>query len=147
MNFKNLLDKKIIEKIGKKKELEFDMAERDLNVARDNFLSGNFDWALNIAYNAVLISGRELMFFFGYRPIGKEHHKAVFEFLRESGFDLNFIEYFDKIRKKRNKSIYGEREEIYEEFCEEVIQEADKFVHKIRTFVQKNKTGDEDETN
>ena len=55
MNFKNLLDKKIIEKIGKKKELEFDMAERDLNVARDNFLSGNFDWALNIAYNAVLI--------------------------------------------------------------------------------------------
>jgi len=142
MNFEGLLKNKIIEKLNKKQEPDFSSAEKDLDTARDVFLSGHFDWALNIAYNAVLLSSRELMFFLGFRPIGKEHHKAVFEFLKETNFEPDLVEYFNKIRVIRNKNIYGESDDITESLADESIIKAEGFVQKIRTFVQKIRTGE-----
>lgn len=140
MNFKDLLESKKIESFKEKGKPNFEYSERDLNVSKDNFLSGNFDWALNIAYNSVLLAGRELMFSFGFRPIGKEHHKNVFEFLREVELNQELVEFFDKVRKKRNKIVYGLIDDVSEEFVEEVIEKAEEFVQEIRTFVQKNRT-------
>lgn len=80
------------------------------------------------------------MFHLGYRPIGKEHHKNVFEFLREAKFDNGLTDYFDNIRKKRNKFVYGIIEGTSKENAREVIIQAERFVHKIRTFVHKIRT-------
>ena len=142
MNFEELLKNKIVEKLNKKQEPDFSGAEKDLDTARDIFLSGHFDWALNIAYNAVLLSSRELMFLLGYRPIGKEHHKAVFEFLKEANFEPDLTGYFNKIRVIRNKNVYGDAENITERLADESVQKAEEFVQKIRTFVQKIRTGE-----
>ena len=145
MNFEKLLEDKIIERLNKKQEPDFSESEKDLDAARDIFLSGHFDWALNIAYNAILLSSREFMFLLGYRPIGKEHHKAVFEFLKEANFEHNLVEYFNKIRVIRNKNVYGDAESITESLADETIQKAEEFVQKIRTFVQKIRTGEKHE--
>lgn len=140
MNFKELLDKRKIEKI-EKEEFDTNLAEKDINSSKHNLDSEDYDWALSIAYNAVLRVGRSFMFYLGYRPIGKEHHKNVFEFLRNTEFDKELIDYFDNIRKKRNKFIYGIVEGTSKENAKEAIEMAKEFVHKIRTFVHKIRTG------
>lgn len=118
MNFKELLNKKKIEKI-EIEEYDDTLAKKDLVCAKE---VNNFDWALSIAYNAVLRSARSFMFHLGYRPIGREHHKNVFEFLRETGFNEELTNYFDNIRKKRNKFVYGIIESTSKENVKEVFQ-------------------------
>ena len=141
MNFKELLEYKKIEKV-EKEEFNINLAEKDINSANHSLNSGDYDWALSIAYNAVLRAGRNFMFFIGYRPVGKEHHKNVFEFLRKTKFDKELIDYFDNVRKKRNKFVYGIIEGTSKENAKEVIEMAKDFVQKIRTFVQKIRTGE-----
>ncbi len=101
MNFRELLNNKKIEKVEKEK-FDVDLAEKDIRSAEHSFNSEDYDWAISIAYNAVLRSGRNFMFYLGYRPIGREHHKNVFEFLRKAGFDKELTDYFDNIRKEIN---------------------------------------------
>lgn len=139
MNFNELLADNKIEPV-EKEEFSALPAEKDIKSAKNNFDSKDYDWALSIAYNAVLRAGRSFMFHLGYRPIGKEHHKHVFEFLRKAEFDAELTEYFDSIRRKRNKFIYGIMEGTSREKAKEVIEKAEEFVHKIRTFVQKIRT-------
>tara|TARA_Y100000310_G_scaffold125955_1_gene124721 strand:+ start:1624 stop:2058 length:435 start_codon:yes stop_codon:yes gene_type:complete len=141
MNFKELLESKKIEKV-EKEEFDTNLAEKDIDSAKHNLDSKDYDWALSIAYNAVLRAGRSFMFYLGYRPIGKEHHKNVFEFLRKTEFDKELIDYFDNVRKKRNKFVYGIIEGTSKENAEEIIKMAWNFVQKIRTFVQKIRTED-----
>ncbi|MBS3163620.1 HEPN domain-containing protein [Candidatus Woesearchaeota archaeon] len=143
MNFKELLDSKRIEEV-EKEEFNADLAEKDIKSAEHNFSSEDYNWAVSIAYNAVLRASRSFMFHLGYRPIGKEHHKNVFEFLRKTGFDIELVDYFDNIRKARNQFVYGEIESASRENAKEVIIDmAGKFVLKIRTFVLKIRTGKE----
>jgi len=139
MNFKELLDKGKIEKV-EKEEFDDSLALKDIETSKHNFNSGDYDWALSIAYNAVLRVARSFMFYLGYRAIGKEHHKNVFEFLRKAGFDKDSVNYFDNIRKKRNKFVYGVIEETSKKNAKEVINKAEEFVLKLRTFVLKLRT-------
>lgn len=139
MNFKELLDNRKIEEV-EKEDFDDSLAKKDIESARHSFDSKDYDWAMSIAYNAVLRASRSFMFSLGYRPIGKEHHKNVFEFLRIAGFDESLADYFDSIRKKRNKFVYGIVEDSSEENAREVIAKAEEFVQKIRTFVQKIRT-------
>ncbi|MEA3329426.1 MAG: HEPN domain-containing protein [Nanoarchaeota archaeon] len=140
MNFEELLKNRKIEKLNKKQEPDFSLAENDIRVAKDNYLSKNFEWALVIAYNSVLRASRELMFYLSYRAIGKEKHKNTFEFLRETKFNEEMIEFFDKIRIKRNNNIYDIPEDLSEEFVDEIIKKAEDFVREIRTFVLEIRT-------
>jgi len=55
-------------------------ARRDLETARGLLTSEN-EWAYNIAYNAMLLAGRAVMFSEGYRPTAAGGHAAVVEFL------------------------------------------------------------------
>jgi uncharacterized protein (UPF0332 family) len=139
MNFKELLNERKIERV-EKEEFDDSLALKDIESAKHNLNSGDYDWALSIAYNAVLRVARGFLFHLGYRPIGKEHHKNVFEFLKKTEFDKEIIDYFDNIRKKRNKFVYGIIEGTSEENAKEVINKAEKFVLKIRTFVLKIRT-------
>jgi uncharacterized protein (UPF0332 family) len=139
MSYEKLLAESKIGRITKK---EFDLAlpERDLETAKHNLDAGDYDWALSIAYNAVLQAARAMMFHLGYRPQGGEQHKTVFEFLRASGFDREMTNYFDSIRKTRHLAIYDVADTVSESMASEAITEAKDFVLKIRTFVLKIRT-------
>ena len=139
MNFKELLSERKIERV-EKEEFDDSLAKKDIESAKHNLDSGDYDWALSIAYNAVLRVARSFMFHLGYRPIGKEHHKNVFEFLRKTEFDRELVDYFDNIRKKRNKFVYGIIEGTSEKNAKEVINKTEEFVQEIRTFVHKIRT-------
>jgi uncharacterized protein (UPF0332 family) len=79
-------------------------AHRDLATA-GTILANDQDWAYTIAYNAVLQAGRALMFSKGYRPDGANQHVAVVKFA-ELFLDQNDTITFDRMRRKRNSSVY-----------------------------------------
>ncbi len=144
MNFGKLLRDRKIKKLLIKQEPDFSLAERDLRTAKNILEEGDYDWTYSIAYNAVLQSARTLMFSLGFKPVGSEQHKSVFEFLRETKLNKELINFFDKVRKKRNIVVYREVNIIEKCDVKEVIKKAEKFVQEIRTFVQKNRTGEDD---
>ena len=139
MNFERLLNEGKIERI-EKKEIDFDLVEKDLEVAKKNLENGDYEWAETIAYNSVLRAGIKLIGFLGFRAIGKEHHKNVFESLSEVGIEENLIRYFNKMRVKRNEFIYRDVSSSTSKECEEIIRLAEEFVQEIRTFVQEIRT-------
>ena len=136
MSFEKLLNEEKIEKIAKE-DADFSRAENDLLFAEDALKLKNFEWAMTVAYNAVLRAGMKLMSSLGYRAIGKEHHRHVFDFLASAGIDTTLITYFDRIRRKRNDFIYRDISYVSEHEAREIISHARQFVHKIRTFVLK----------
>jgi len=139
MNFERLLEQ---DKAGKVEKKEFDdsLAERDLSSAEHSLESGDYDWALSIAYNAVLQAGRALMFNLGYRPKGKDQHRTVFEFLEICSIDQELTDYFNSIRKIRHAAVYDTADSVSGQTAKETIEQARSFVQKIRTFVQKIRT-------
>jgi len=140
MNFEDLLNKNKIEKVEKEQFSE-EASMKDIASAENNFKSEDFDWAVAIAYNAVIRAGRGVMQELGFRAIGKEHHKNTFEFLRKTGFNEELVDYFDNIRKLRNEFVYNFVENATKESAEETISKAKDFVQEIRTFVQEIRTG------
>jgi len=141
MNFKKLLDERKIE-IVEKEDFSAEVSLRDLDSAENSFQSEDYDWSVNIAYAAVLKVCIKFMQHLGYRAIGREHHKNVFDFMMETGFDKELVSYFDEIRKIRNRFMYGFLEKNDKDHAEETILKAKDFVQKIGTFVQKNRTGE-----
>lgn len=139
MNFEKLLSEEKIEKV-EKTEFNSESAEKDLKFAETGMKTENYDRVMAVSYEAILRIGNRLMNFLGYRSIGKEHHKHMFEFLKESGFKKELIDYFDIIRKKRNDFIYRDIENISKEEAEEILNKAEEFVQEIRTFVQEIRT-------
>ena len=139
MNFEELLNEKKIEKV-EKGEFDVGSIEKDLEFAENGMKTENYDRVMSVAYEAVLRLGNKLMNFLGYRSIGKEHHKHTFEFLSKVEINQELVDYFDSIRKKRNNFIYRDVESISKEEAEEIIEKAKKIVREIRTFVQQNRT-------
>jgi uncharacterized protein (UPF0332 family) len=139
MKFKELLDKNKIEKV-EKTEFDSESAEKSIKFAENGLETENYDEIMSVVYNGVFKISNRLINSLGYRAIGKEHHKNIFEFLKETGLNQETIEYFDNIRKKRNNFIYRDIESISKEEAEEIIEKAKEFVQEIRTFVQKNRT-------
>ncbi len=70
------------------------------------------EWAFNIAYNAMLLAGRAVMFSAGYRPTaGEGGHVAVVEFLRirlDNSFQST-LEVMDRMRRQRHRIAYDNR--------------------------------------
>jgi len=117
-----------------KKPLE--IAERDITFA-ENIVSKNLDWSLNITYNAVLQACRGYMFFLGYRPASYEAHKNVFQFMEVvvSEDYKDIVSYFDRIRKKRHRTMYDEVGLVSEKEAKEAFQMAKKFVKTIQKWI------------
>ncbi|MGV8152120.1 MAG: HEPN domain-containing protein [Candidatus Nanoarchaeia archaeon] len=145
MKYEKLLDENKIEKFINKQEVNFDISLKDLDTAKEN-IKLNVNWAFVIAYEAVLRAGNKLMNFLGYRAIGKEHHKNMFEFLKETEINQELIKYFDNIRKKRNDFVYRDIEAIQETEAKEIIEKAGELVQEIRTFVLKNRTEEDEDS-
>ena len=73
MNLKELLQKRLIEKIESDKKLASELmiaAEKDIAASTDILKAGHADWAFVAAYNAMLSAGRALMAVQGYRAYG-----------------------------------------------------------------------------
>ncbi len=144
MNFERLLNEKKIERI-KKTDYSSEQQLKDLEFAKKGLETKNYNRVMTIAYEAVLMAGNRLMNFLGYRAIGKEHHKNTFEFLKECNINKDLVEYFNKIRIKRNNFVYRGVDEIGESEAKEIIEKAKELVQEIRTFVQKIRTNVEED--
>jgi len=108
-----------------------DKARSDLLTASSIMKSSN-SWAFAIAYNAVLQTGRAYMFANGYRPASHEGHKNVFLFLQTTlPEQKTLVTYLDRMRIKRNESIYDANDLITESEAELLLERAEEFLDLI----------------
>ena len=86
-----------------------EIARRDLALA-EKIYKEDLDWCFSITYNAVLQISRAYMFHLGYRSSSAEAHKTTFEFMQFVIDDpfKKYISYFDRVRKKRHRTLYDE---------------------------------------
>lgn len=96
----------------------------------EHMLEQDADWALSIAYNAVLRSARALVFARGFRPASREAHKNTFAVLREIAPEdqQQLISYFDRIRVKRHQAIYDVEARTSRTEAETLIEQARGFL-------------------
>jgi len=106
-------------------------ARRDIKAAKDNLESGHSEWALTIAYNAMLSSGRSLMAASGYRASSDSHHLNVVEFCEAIIISADasvLVSLFNKYRMRRHNVVYGEIDEVGNDEAKKAIENAEKFV-------------------
>lgn len=109
-------------------------AHRDLATARTIFPADR-DWAYTIAYNAVLQSGRALMFSKGYRPDGANQHVSVVKFA-ELFLDSSDAIVFDRMRRKRHSSVYDQAGAVSDTEAESAIRHAEDLISRIETILE-----------
>lgn len=113
-------------------------AKRDLATAKR--LGAAEEWSFNIAYNAMLLAGRAVMFSEGYRPAtGEGGHAAVIEFLRiRFGTDLaQELDVMDRMRRQRHRIAYEGEGIVSESAILEAIETAQKFVATVEMLLRK----------
>jgi uncharacterized protein (UPF0332 family) len=113
-----------------------DLALRDIATSQ-TILANNQDWAYTIAYNAVLQAGRALMFSQGYRPDGANQHVSVVKFV-ELFLNKNDSIIFDRMRRKRNSSVYDTAGSITDSEAAFAVKEAENLVEKIFAVIDKS---------
>jgi len=135
IRYSELLDKELIEPghfSREQVERLLKIAQRDL-VTSGDVLGSAHEWAYAIAYNAMLQAGRAFMFQEGYRSRGEGHHLTVIQFMRV-GLDLEFtgiINVMDRMRRKRNRSMYDTTGAISQKEAGEAVETAHDFVGRI----------------
>lgn len=108
------------------------IAERDLKIA-ESIIDESLDWSYSIAYNAVLQACRAYMFHQGYRPASNESHKTSIEFMKLSVDESikTTVEYFDRVRKKRHRTVYDEVGLITEKEIAQLLSKAREFLEYV----------------
>ena len=99
----------------------------------------DWDWGFAVAYDAVLQASRAYMFARGFRPASNESHKNTFAFMRLA-MDKDYedlMAYFDRMRSKRNQTIYDVAGLITETEARNIMERADNFVKLIREQLSK----------
>ncbi|MHB9053615.1 MAG: HEPN domain-containing protein [Thermoleophilia bacterium] len=114
-------------------------AEQDRQSAE--YMAGNdLDWAFNIAYNSILQAALAYMYWQGYQPRGEGKHYNTFEFLKAAlpnEFQKD-IARCQKLRKKRNRSVYGERGLITEDEAKSIVSFSKRFLDEILDLLPEN---------
>lgn len=108
------------------------LAKRDLAFAH-SAVNESLDWSYSIAYNAVLQACRAYMFHLGYRPAATEAHKATLQFMQvvmEESVKKT-IAYFDRVRKKRHRTVYDEIGIVTEKEAKQLLKKAEEFISYI----------------
>ena len=142
MSLEELLRNRTIIKIEPDHELAtrtIRRADRDTGTAKTLIENGKFDWALAIAYNAMLSAGRALMFNQGYRPSSTEGHVAVVRFLHArlgSEISDRMILLMNGMRKKRHRIVYEEMDIVSEEEAKQAVKWAEEFVKRIDEIIK-----------
>lgn len=135
MNLNDLLSKGNVEKFSSSNpdqiRNEIDIAINDVSAAKKMLEIDEWGWAHNAAYNAMLQSGRALMFAKGYRPRGQGHHFAVISFMHtvySTNIPQDVLRVFDKARFRRNESLYDRVGTISESQARNLVDKADIFI-------------------
>jgi uncharacterized protein (UPF0332 family) len=142
LNLSDLLRNGMVEKFqSSSKQIEDTMriAIRDVSAAKKNLEIAEWDWAHNIAFNAMLQAGRALMFWKGYRARGQEHHLAVTQFVAAvfpSEFSQETLSAFERGRKRRSAVTYDQPGTISETQARNIVALADDFVGKVTAIVR-----------
>lgn len=86
----------------------------------------------------MLLTGRVLVFSFGFRPRAVGSHKIVVDFTERilGGQFKILVQKFDKMRRKRNYLIYGIGLTISKTEAENAIETAEKFIEKIEKYIE-----------
>jgi len=111
-----------------------EIARRDLPLA-ERLVGQSPDWCFSIAYNSVLQACRAYMFHLGYRPAGAGAHKATFQFMQlvvDEPFRKS-VAYFDRVRRKRHRTIYDEVGLITEKEAKELLRRAREFLSYVES--------------
>lgn len=141
MNLEELLNKGMVEALDIDINLikkAINRGERNLKSAKIIFKSKEYDWALAVAYSAMLQAGMVLMFSKGYRPKGEFKHLSVIEFVHSEFGDKissKMVRLFDNYRKKRNKIIYEEYDIVSYDEAEEAIMFANQLLDMVKKIV------------
>jgi uncharacterized protein (UPF0332 family) len=147
MTLEELLKERLISSIRVDKELvakTFQIARRDLEVAKKVFEEESYSWSFAIAYNSMLQAGRALMFSRGFKPAGEHKHISVVRFLHDAlGNELTdrMITIFDRMRKKRHAMVYDEPDVISEQEAKNAIVWAEEFIGKVENILNKEGFG------
>jgi uncharacterized protein (UPF0332 family) len=92
-------------------------AKEDIETAKILIENEKYDWALAIAYNAMLQAGRALMFSRGCRPSSREGHLAVIKFLHVvlgEGAGEKLVIALNGTGKKRHRVVYEDMDVVSE---------------------------------
>ncbi|MEW6329463.1 MAG: HEPN domain-containing protein [Candidatus Micrarchaeota archaeon] len=140
MDLRELLRKHLIKEVKPDKRSADELlrlAEKDISAAEDNLKTGHPDWALAIAYNAMLCAGRALMLSKGYGTNSESHHFAVVEFCASAmPSDASaLVSAFNRYRIRRHDVIYGEAESVGEDEAKRAIANACAFVSRIKKMI------------
>lgn len=142
MSLDELLRDRIIQRIRPNKKIakrNLRIASRDLRAAKHLLAEENYDWALSIAYNAMLQAGRALMFLKGFRPSTQFGHIAVVRYLRVAfGEQLTerIIDVFDQMRRKRHRAVYEAVDIVSRNEAQNATKWASEFVNKVKEVVK-----------
>lgn len=139
MSYQKLLKEgKIKRHKASSEEIEhiLEIADRDLNVAKQT-MGLDWDWAFTIAYNAALSASRAYMYKLGYRTSSAEAHKTVWLFmlLCLGKEDHDRINFFNRMRIKRNKNIYDLVGIISETEVHQIVRLAEEHIRCIKHLI------------
>ena len=142
MSLSELLKKDLVRKTEPDNQLARELlvaAKRDLKAASDNSNNSNYDWALAIAYNSMLSSGRALMAIKGYFPASDSHHLSVVQFCAAilPSDSLGLATSFNRYRARRHDVVYGIAGSVGNEEAKTAIKNAELFLKKITELMSK----------
>ena len=138
-NYSRLLEDRRIEReprVRGQVAQQLSSARRDLKTAR-RLLADEDEWAYNIAYNAMLLAGRAVMFSEGYRPTSAGGHVAVIEFLRiwSGSSSTEVVQTMDRMRRQRHRIMYDAPGTVSGDQIREAVQTAEQFILQIERFL------------
>jgi len=114
-------------------------AKRSLKSAALLLADGDAEGSYELAYEAMLLSGRALVFSFDYRPRAAGSHKIVVDFVKKSlpKEAATVTLKFDKMRKNRHYLIYGAGLAISEAEAKNAISSAKSLMVKIEKIIDR----------
>lgn len=112
-------------------------AFKDLKTAKHN-LEYDPEWAVSIAYHAMLRGGRSLLFAHGFLPADGAQHRTVVELTGKILGDeyAGLIRQFNKFRKKRNSFFYDSEDTENIDEAKEALKISRELLDKIGNFIE-----------
>lgn len=140
--FQEFIDNSLI----KEEKIDFALTKKVIAKARRGIKSslllladGDPEGSYELAYEAMLLAGRSLVFSYNYRPRAAGSHKIVVDFVRKvmNGENDKLVFKFDKMRKNRHYLIYGAGLAISETEARNAIASANALLEEIEKIIEK----------
>ena len=139
--FQEFIDKGLIKK---DEQIDFarirtvlEKSQRSIQSAK-LLMDDDHENSYQLAYEAMLLAGRALVFSFGFRPRALGSHKIVVDFSKKVlGKKIATLVFkFNKMRKIRHYLIYGSGLSISEVDTKNAISSANKFLKEVENFIE-----------